>query len=86
MKKLLFLLLIYVLVEGNNIIGDGLYVWHRGKHAVEELATQVDNYYPKVQAVDSLMGKTINEQLTDTIEPVPVETSSTQRQRRIIRR
>ena len=86
MKKLLFLLLIYVLVEGNNIIGDGLYVWHRGKHAVDELATQVDNYYPKIAELDSLLGKTINEQLTDTIEPVPVESPPAIRPRRVIPR
>lgn len=86
MKKLLFLLLIYVLVEGDNIIGDGLYVYHRGQHAVEELKTKVDNYYPRVVEIDSLVGNTINEQLTDTIKPVSVEPQAEPRTRRVIRR
>ena len=55
MKKLLFLLFLYILVEGNNVISDGLYVYHRGKHAVDELATKVDEYYPKIQAMDTVM-------------------------------
>lgn len=86
MKKLLFLLLVYVLVEGNNIIGDGLYIFHRGQHAVEELKSSIDNYYPKVLQIDSLVGNTINEQLTDTVKPVPVEQPIEPRARRVIHR
>lgn len=82
MKKLLFLLLIYVLVEGDNIIGDGLYVYHRGQHAVEELKTKVDTYYPKILEADSIVGQTIDDVMLDTIQPPPVEPS----RRRIIRR
>lgn len=63
MKKLLFLLFLYILVEGNNIIGDGLYVYHRGKHAVDELATKVDEYYPKVQAIDTIMAEAIQKEM-----------------------
>lgn len=44
MKKLLLILFLYLLVEGDNVIGDGLYVYHRGKHAVDELKTKVDEY------------------------------------------
>lgn len=85
MKKLLLLLLIYLLVEGNNVIGDGLYVYHRGKHAVNELATKVDEYYPKVQAVDTVMSEALSREFyisrTDTIlDSIP------KRNRMIIRR
>lgn len=55
MKKLLLLFLAYLLLEGNNVIGDGLYVYHRGSHAVEQLKTKVDEYYPKVKQVDKEM-------------------------------
>lgn len=55
MKKLLLLLFAYLLLEGNNVIGDGLYVFHRGSHAVEQLKTKVDEYYSKVKAVDKKM-------------------------------
>ena len=72
MKKLLFLLLIYVLVEGNNIIGDGLYVWHRGKHAIEELAENIDAYYPAVIETDSLVGEKIDSICVDKIPPRPL--------------
>lgn len=82
MKKLLFLLLIYALVEGDNIIGDGLYVYHRGQHAVEELKTKVDNYYPKILETDSIVGQTIDDVMADTIQPPPTEP----RRRQIIRR
>lgn len=84
MKKLLLILFLYILVEGNNIIGDGLYVYHRGKHAVDELATKVDEYYPKVQAIDTIMTEAISKEMdvqTDTIIPVKVK-----RERRVIRR
>ena len=81
MKKLLILLFVYVLVEGNNIIGDGLYVYHRGRHAVEEIASRVDDYYPKVVEIDSLVGKSINYELVDTISQSP--TTSKIRQRKV---
>ncbi len=55
MKKILFIMLLYVLVEGDNIIGDGLYVYHRGKHAVDELATKVNEYYPRIHAIDTTL-------------------------------
>lgn len=63
MKKLLLLLFLYLLVEGENCISDGLYVYHRGKHAVDELATKVDEYYPKVQAIDTVMAEAIEKQM-----------------------
>ena len=67
MKKLLLILFLYLLVEGDNVIGDGLYVYHRGKHAVDELKTKVDEYYPKIEAVDSVLMKTLSaESLTTT--------------------
>lgn len=75
MKKLLLILLLYLLVEGNNVIGDGLYVYHRGKHAVDELATKVDEYYPKIQAIDTVMtgaiSREMNNQIPDTMELKP---------------
>ena len=94
MKKLLILLFLYILVEGNNIIGDGLYVYHRGKHAVDELATKVDEYYPKVQAIDTVMAEAIQKQRyspPDTIserkDSVNIKKPQTiKRQRRVIRR
>lgn len=61
MKKLLLIFFLYLLVEGDNVIGDGLYVYHRGKHAVDELKTKVDEYYPKVQTVDSAMVKALSD-------------------------
>ena len=60
MKKLLLLLFVYLLVEGENVIGDGLYVFHRGSHAVEQLKTKVDDYYPKVKAVDKEMADALS--------------------------
>lgn len=95
MKKLLLILFLYILVEGNNIIGDGLYVYHRGKHAVDELATKVDEYYPKVQAIDTVMAEAIQKQMyspPDTTtsqrkDSVSIEKSQTiNRQRRVIKR
>ena len=75
MKKLLLILLLYLLVEGNNVIGDGLYVYHRGKHAIDELATKVDEYYPKIQAIDTVMtgaiSREMNNQIPDTMELKP---------------
>lgn len=74
MKKLLFLLFLYILVEGNNVISDGLYVYHRGKHAVDELATKVDEYYPKIQAMDTVMTNALSKEFaepTDTVVRVP---------------
>lgn len=85
MKKLLLILLLYLLVEGNNVIGDGLYVYHRGKHAVDELATKVDEYYPKIQAIDAVMtgaiSREMNNQIPDTMELKPPK-----RERRVIYR
>lgn len=85
MKKLLLILLLYLLVEGNNVIGDGLYVYHRGKHAVDELATKVDEYYPKIQAIDTVMtgaiSREMNNQIPDTMELKPPK-----RERRVIYR
>lgn len=63
MKKMLLILFLYILVEGDNIIGDGLYVYHRGKHAVDELATKVDEYYPKVQAIDTVMANALSREV-----------------------
>lgn len=83
MKKLLFLLFLYILVEGNNVISDGLYVYHRGKHAVDELATKVDEYYPKIQAVDTIMTNALSKEFaepTDSVVPLP------QPQRKVIKR
>ena len=73
MKKLLLLLFVYLLVEGENVIGDGLYVFHRGSHAVEQLKTKVDDYYPKVKAVDKEMADALSRPYqeldnTDTVE------------------
>ena len=73
MKKLLLLLFVYLLVEGENVIGDGLYVFHRGSHAVEQLKTKVDDYYPKVKAVDKEMADALSrpyqeQDNTDTVE------------------
>lgn len=85
MKKLLLILLLYLRVEGNNVIGDGLYVYHRGKHAVDELATKVDEYYPKIQAIDTVMtgaiSREMNNQIPDTMELKPPK-----RERRVIYR
>lgn len=72
MKKLLLILFLYLLVEGDNVIGDGLYVYHRGKHAVDELKTKVDEYYPKIEAVDSVLMKTLSaESLQLTAKSTP---------------
>ena len=79
MKKLLILLFVYVLVEGNNIIGDGLYVYHRGRHALEEIASRVDDYYPKVVEIDSLVGNSISYEPVDTISQSPSTQKSEQR-------
>ena len=76
MKKLLIILFLYLLVEGENVIGDGLYVYHRGKHAVDELKTKVDEYYPRVQAVDTVMAKALSDayrEQTDTVVAPYVE-------------
>ena len=83
MKKLLFLLFLYILVEGDNVISDGLYVYHRGKDAVDELATKVDEYYPKIQAVDTIMTNALSKEFvepTDSVVPLP------QPQRKVIKR
>lgn len=83
MKNLLFLLFLYILVEGDNVISDGLYVYHRGKHAVDELATKVDEYYPKIQAVDTIMTNALSKEFaepTDSVVPLP------QPQRKVIKR
>ena len=76
MKKLLIILFLYLLVEGENVIGDGLYVYHRGKHDVDELKTKVDEYYPRVQAVDTVMAKALSDayrEQTDTVVAPYVE-------------
>lgn len=90
MKKLLLILFLYLLVEGDNVIGDGLYVYHRGKHAVDELKTKVDEYYPKVEAVDSTLMKVLSEDsgaATDSIaEPAQEVPGAVRRNRRVIRR
>lgn len=90
MKKLLLILFLYLLVEGDNVIGDGLYVYHRGKHAVDELKTKVDEYYPKVEAVDSTLMKVLSEDsraATDSIaEPAREIPGVVRRNRRVIRR
>ena len=61
-KLLLFCAVLYLLVEGENVIGDGLWLWHRGHKAVEDLAESVDNYYPKVLAVDSAVSSAMEAQ------------------------
>lgn len=90
MKKLLLLLFLYILVEGNNIIGDGLYVYHRRKHAVDELATKVDEYYPKVQAIDTVMAEALQREMyspPDTVaKPIKKDSVEVQRYRRVIKR
>lgn len=76
MKKLLIILFLYLLLEGDNVIGDGLYVYHRGKHAVDELKTKVDEYYPRVQAVDTVMAKALSDayrEQTDTVAAPYIE-------------
>ena len=85
MKKLLLILLLYLLVEGNNVIGDGLYVYHRGKHAVDELATKVDEYYPKIQAIDTVMTDAISREMNNQI-PDTMELKPPKRERRVIYR
>lgn len=70
MKKILFLLFLYILVEGNNVISDGLYVYHRGKHAVDELATKVDEYYPKIQAMDTVMTNALSKEFAEPADTV----------------
>lgn len=85
MKKLLLILLLYLLVEGNNVIGDGLYVYHRGKHAVDELATKVDEYYPKIQAIDTVMTDAISREMNNQI-PDTMELKPHKRERRVIYR
>lgn len=86
MKKLLLILFLYLLVEGDNVIGDGLYVYHRGKHAVDELKTKVDEYYPKIEGVDSTLIKA----LSDEEPPQPVDgcrtDSAMTEEREVIRR
>ena len=81
-KLLLFCAVLYLLVEGENVIGDGLWLWHRGHKAVEDLAESVDNYYPKVLAVDSIVDDAI---VTEFVEDSTVELSPP-RKRRIIKR
>lgn len=90
MKKLLLILFLYLLVEGDNVIGDGLYVYHHGKHAVDELKTKVDEYYPRIEAVDSVLMKTLSAESLpatdgeiDTIQP---EREAVGRNRKVIHR
>lgn len=90
MKKLLLILFLYLLVEGENVIGDGLYVYHRGKHAVDELKTKVDEYYPKIEAVDSTMREALSvESLTATdcaVDTMPTKREAVRRNRNVIHR
>lgn len=77
--------MLYVLVEGNNIIGDGLYVYHRGQHALEELATKVDEYYPKVQAIDTIVSDVLTKELCQQ-KADTIQSDTIKRRRRIIQR
>lgn len=90
MKKLLLIFFLYLLVEGDNVIGDGLYVYHRGKHAVDELKTKVDEYYPKVQTVDSAMVKALSDGNILTADSItfasPPERETVRRGRTVIHR
>lgn len=90
MKKLLLIFFLYLLVEGDNVIGDGLYVYHRGKHAVDELKTKVDEYYPKIEAVDSTLIHAIsveNRSTTDiVIDTIPIKREVVKRTRKVIYR
>lgn len=90
MKKLLLIILLYLLVEGDNVIGDGLYVYHRGKHAVDGLKTKVDEYYPRIEAVDSVLMKTLSvEGLPATdgeIDTIPPERETVRINRKVIYR
>lgn len=90
MKKLLLIFFLYLLVEGDNVIGDGLYVYHRGKHAVDELKTTVDEYYPKIEAVDSTLMKVLStERLSATdsiIDMMPTKGKAVRRNRKVIHR
>lgn len=90
MKKLLVILFLYLLVEGDNVIGDGLYVYHRGKHAVDELKTKVDEYYPKIEAVDSALIRAISVEKQSTtynvIDSIPIKREAIKRNRKVIYR
>lgn len=90
MKKLILILFLYLLVEGDNVIGDGLYVYHRGKHAVDELKVKVDEYYPKIEAVDSTMRETLSvESLTATdcvADTMATKQEAVKRNRKVIHR
>lgn len=90
MKKLLLILFLYLLVEGDNVIGDGLYVYHRGNHAVDELKTKVDKYYPKIEAVDSVLMVTLSAESLPTtdsvIDTLPPEREAVRRNRKVIHR
>lgn len=74
------------------MIGDGLYVYHRGKHAVDELKTKVDEYYPRIEAVDSVLMKTLSaDSLPATdgeieIDIIPPERETVRRNRKVIYR
>lgn len=77
-------------MEGDNVVGDGLYVYHRGKHAVDELKTKVDEYYPKVRAVDSTFIRAISEERLTApdcvVETVPPKREVVRRNRQVIYR
>ena len=70
------------------MIGDGLYVYHRGKHAVDELKTKVDEYYPKIETIDSTLINAIsveNRSTTDiVIDTIPTKREAIKRNRKII--
>ena len=89
MKKLLLILLLYILVEGETVVGDGLYVYHRGSHAVDKLTEKVDEYYPKIQAIDTVMSEVLSRELS--VEPpdtaiINAKIQEIKRQRKAIRR
>ena len=86
MKKLLLILFLYLWVEEDSVIVDGLYVYHRGKHAVDELKTKVDEYYPKIEAVDSTLIKALsNEKLPKPVDGCKTD-SVTAEEREVVRR
>ena len=81
-------IILYILTEGENIIGDGLYVFRRASHAVDQLAEQVDAYGPGVAELDSAMGEAVNAYIVDStrvrkVEPPPSPEPS---RRRVIHR
>ena len=72
------------------MIGDGLYVYHRGKYAVDELKTKVDEYYPRIEAVDSVLMKTLSAESLPATDgktgTIPPERETVRRNRKVIYR